>query len=518
MMIMKNKTNYCRLFILFCITANFLYGRLPGDSSDPSTRLYRGYAYGSVLDTENKPVENARISVNLNLFFNYEEPTPRKVNVAVGYTNQYGYFNITVDVNVPNRWGSPKAHYMDAIVTGGPKCYAVDHSEGSRSLTSFFIRPIFNIIVDCDGNEIDDNKEKLLSEKFCPTYILSSKSRFVRPEPVEYLGVNSSDLWYYLIDASGREVGNYPIAEGMKYNPPLDDYYYFAGGSNRNYSTLTSKNLPYTGKPGSRNASSKYYLMFYHNYAGDCNSSTCWSDEYNFERINNEYPNTVYAHLFKHENFIIIQYWTFYPYNDFINNHEGDWEHINVWVSDDNPDLASIVKVEYYFHKQYLVRYSDPNGSLIPDSFEISNKTHTKVYVGGQNITAPGQHSGGNFPDPGIWPAAGELCADENVKAEGPEIHWNSFINKNEKYGIVILPDPDDIDYNERPEMSWFKADLYWGYLDVKSYGDWSKVIPFVNVGNTPPRGPAYRDGWGKVGSGGGKYKIYEPCPKNPRR
>jgi hypothetical protein len=29
----------------------------------------------------------------------------------------------------------------------------------------------------------------------------------------------------------------------------------------------------------------------------------------------------------------VIQYWFFYPFNDGPNNHEGDWEHINVRVS-----------------------------------------------------------------------------------------------------------------------------------------------------------------------------------------
>ena len=28
----------------------------------------------------------------------------------------------------------------------------------------------------------------------------------------------------------------------------------------------------------------------------------------------------------------VLQYWFFYPYNDGANNHEGDWEHINVSI------------------------------------------------------------------------------------------------------------------------------------------------------------------------------------------
>ena len=40
---------------------------------------------------------------------------------------------------------------------------------------------------------------------------------------------------------------------------------------------------------------------------------------------------TVYAHPFTdHLSRFVIQYWYFYPFNDFVGNHEGDWEHVNV--------------------------------------------------------------------------------------------------------------------------------------------------------------------------------------------
>ncbi|MGV3710384.1 MAG: hypothetical protein ACO1Q7_16240 [Gemmatimonas sp.] len=54
----------------------------------------------------------------------------------------------------------------------------------------------------------------------------------------------------------------------------------------------------------------------------------------------------IYAHVFVHENkntshpqvqnavySLTIQYWFFYPFNDGGNNHEGDWEHLNVTVT-----------------------------------------------------------------------------------------------------------------------------------------------------------------------------------------
>ncbi len=82
---------------------------------------------------------------------------------------------------------------------------------------------------------------------------------------------------------------------------------------------------------------------------------------------------------------LVIQYWFFYPVNDGPNNHEGDWEHINVVVSRlselersldadgvqrllsaatplDGDDPLVIKRIEYYFH-HYLtpIDFSSPN-------------------------------------------------------------------------------------------------------------------------------------------------------------
>ena len=84
---------------------------------------------------------------------------------------------------------------------------------------------------------------------------------------------------------------------------------------------------------------------------------------------------------------LVIQYWFFYPSNDGGNNHEGDWEHINVVVSprsmveqplsaetverilsgelpatDDAPDPLVIKRAEYYFHHfMFTLDFSSPN-------------------------------------------------------------------------------------------------------------------------------------------------------------
>jgi len=228
-----------------------------------------------------------------------------------------------------------------------------------------------------------------------------------------------------------------------------------------------------------------------------------WSNFYSNERINNNYPNTIYAHLFIYNSYIVIQYWTFYPYNDFVNNHESDWEHINVWVSNDIPENSSLYKVEYYFHHKYLSRN--------PNSIELQNGTHPVVYVGGDHPDHQAAHSGGNFPNAGHWINPCAAYMDEWVNANGPQISYNTFIDDNpyDQYGIVILPDIEDIDFIENPEMSWFGTKIPWGCISPGSYADWIEIVG-IECGNFPPSGPAYRDGWNETGGASGGYSNYE--------
>jgi hypothetical protein len=83
----------------------------------------------------------------------------------------------------------------------------------------------------------------------------------------------------------------------------------------------------------------------------------------------------------------VLQYWFYYPSNDGGNNHEGDWEHLNVVIAprsrveqplspetledilsgrlpatDDAADPLVIRRIEYYFHHFVMaLDFSDPN-------------------------------------------------------------------------------------------------------------------------------------------------------------
>jgi len=107
--------------------------------------------------------------------------------------------------------------------------------------------------------------------------------------------------------------------------------------------------------------------------------------------VRSKYDNSLLGYEF------LIQYWFFYPYNDGGNDHEGDWEHINVVISPmdkvqkllNENDIRNILagkglhdspihrykvtqeewnsqlvikRVEYFFHyKVMMMNYADPN-------------------------------------------------------------------------------------------------------------------------------------------------------------
>jgi hypothetical protein len=124
-----------------------------------------------------------------------------------------------------------------------------------------------------------------------------------------------------------------------------------------------------------------------------------------------DYRPTQYVHLFwfnRAKGLLGIQYWFYYPYNEWINHHEGDWEHINVIVR--GPSRVSEKAVwrpvgyQFFFHcwtyepgQVARIRGSDPR------------EDHILVYAGGysQFLLWKGWNSGGSYPLPALFAAAG---------------------------------------------------------------------------------------------------------------
>ena len=67
---------------------------------------------------------------------------------------------------------------------------------------------------------------------------------------------------------------------------------------------------------------------------------------------------------------------------------------------------------------------------------------------------------GGHYPFNGWYENVGPAGYDEHITGQGPFISYSEFCDDdpNDGRGIVILPDLDDINYDNNPEMSWFKA------------------------------------------------------------
>ena len=83
------------------------------------------------------------------------------------------------------------------------------------------------------------------------------------------------------------------------------------------------------------------------------------------------YPS-VYFKVFRDnskDNPIAVQYWFFYYYNDWLNNHAGDWETITVFLDADAQPVEAIFSTHYETNK-YAWEYVE----------RVSN-THPKIYV-----------------------------------------------------------------------------------------------------------------------------------------
>lgn len=209
---------------------------------------------------------------------------------------------------------------------------------------------------------------------------------------------------------------------------------------------------------------------------------------------------TVYAHPFvDFSGRVVIQYWFFYPVNDFVGNHEGDWEHVDVIVS---PDRAAIDEVNYFFHARSIRL---PQGKYQPETVD---STHVVVHVGGRmyhiadypiRIVAGDRNEGshGHYPYAGEWEAAAGMGAPESVKAAGKD---SSRVIPHDRFRVVLTPEPSRVDYRRRPEVlrewAWLILPARWGFPAAPSLGS---ELKSMDIGNRAPYGPAYNTSWNRL-------------------
>jgi hypothetical protein len=209
---------------------------------------------------------------------------------------------------------------------------------------------------------------------------------------------------------------------------------------------------------------------------------------------------TVYAHPFRdHLGRFVIQYWYFYPFNDAVGNHEGDWEHVNVILS---PARDAIAGIDYFFHTRSV---SLPQGKYRP---EVVDSTHPILHVGGRMYTVTdylirilaGDHnegSHGHYPYVGEWEAAAGLGAPESIRSIGRD---SSRVISYRQFDVKLTPEPSRIDFERHPEVlrrwGWLLLPARWGFPSVPSLASELKII---DVGNRAPFGAPYNTAWNRT-------------------
>ena len=228
---------------------------------------------------------------------------------------------------------------------------------------------------------------------------------------------------------------------------------------------------------------------------------------------------------------LAVQFIFLYPFNDGGNNHEGDWEHINVLIAtrgssttyvdyltigailDGRTPLDSLViaGVDYFFHQKvlrvdYLGRGTPPLDSVSPvwedhgyvravvdarlaaDSGTFA--THPIGYIGGNNkgldellhvlprfLRSYNRNTGATYPFPGTWQAIAPLGASETVWGEiVPDVVPETLTNDDGTVTTRFVPTGD----------RW----LSYGRADIELLPDWEVMLPLIR------RDPEFRRRW----------------------
>jgi len=209
-----------------------------------------------------------------------------------------------------------------------------------------------------------------------------------------------------------------------------------------------------------------------------------------------EYPPTQYVHFFwfnRAKGLLAIQYWFYYPYNEWINHHEGDWERINIVLH--GPAQLSEgavfrpVGYQFFFHlwtyePSQVVRVRGPD----------PREDHVVVWAGGHSrfLLWSGSTSGGSYPLPAFFPAAGGGLG--SFRPSDDTTRPARFIPPAD-FTLIMLPEPDRVDAAARPEIGWLRLSFLAGQPKVHRNPLALNATSF----GVPPQQPARQGGWNAV-------------------
>ena len=393
--------------------------------------------------------------------------------------------------------------------------------------------------------DVETDAERL-AEMFSPILILTEDTGnhygedsdrgtlVLKPEPVGIMGATSADnIWIGSFDLNDvwkieARIEEYPSSitfEAFEAQCPKVDF------SANKFAFLTPdcflihngihpNGIGFHGKV-------RPYLF---NYPGKTPKE--WNDTYlgSGPYAGSNFSNIAYVHMYTRnvttytDPVTVIQYFYFYPYNDWWNNHEGDWQRIDVVVSSSDPNTATILGVEYRFHTLWANYYKDwsispgltdsfvfnPRNSLKlspgPTRNGIVQYTHPVVYVGA------GSHAG--YPVGGIVPLP-VTTNEEHMTHTGLVLSTqadDTHINLWERYDLQLLPEPklnNTDNMGLADTMSWLGARIRWGTPQVD--GPALSETPFIPGHISPRKGPYNSNSydWG-VSRGWGELTFFE--------
>lgn len=475
--------------------------------------------------------------------------TEYKTQTVVSSNGQYEVvFNLGDEVLSINDAGIETIDHSKWLI----KYKSIDKLNDTQYSGDVYVIPMMNM--DVDGNGIRDDFEWELVKKFCPNLRFNVDGTFCYPEPVQVMGgTNNSKINVTLTGAHHEKeiiaIEAYKVKYkklGSTWKEIIPGFGKNEFGAPFNYSELIKENrivleqgdsISYPkiwknyGEWGEEkfDAGGRKYLWIHLDWNGS-NTNDWWNNYYP-EQLQNKYPHTIYCTIWEYTTAtypcnsykVGIQYWFFYPFDDWGNNHEGDWEHINVILNTQFIDNTVIEKVQFYFHEKWK--------EWTPDALEFINDTHVMVYVGGtfkepwssyQFNGYGGHFSGSSYPKPVRWIDVGGWWSDDMVYGRGPLLLWSEIINYDEKdiniqvwknmtdinhyreensRGIELLKDPEYLGYSffeNHKEMSWLKADINFGE---------PAQLPFTGA-LIVYRGPYHKPSWRTLGSNA-EYSQY---------
>jgi hypothetical protein len=205
------------------------------------------------------------------------------------------------------------------------------------------------------------------------------------------------------------------------------------------------------------------------------------------------YRPTQYAHVYwwdRAQGLLAIQYWFYYPFNEWVNRHEGDWERIQIILRGpsqlDAQAAFTPVAHQFFFHEFW----TQPT-QMVRLAGAEAGEDHPLVYVGGQGrfLLWSGTFSGGSYPLPARFPGAGFrgglFAPDDDASRPARFIAASDF-------QVILLPEPERLDARRNPELSWLRLPFYAGQRSMST-----NPPGYALFGRDhPPLQPAARDSW----------------------